>query len=191
MSFSNVNIGNVSWPSLYNPVIELRRSNLGAPVQPGGSYLQQPDDIFRFTLYWTLIFHIPFYILAGFYAFFNFLFPPARSTNNSFTLLPPVTRANNTLSTPSPTRRAQQEWTKPPRINVRRSRLTFALLVLFVFLGSSLVSAVMGAAVVGFALAGVYRAGGFYMSTWVPFVWAVIQGLITLLGIWPSIINII
>jgi len=69
--------------------------------------------------------------------------------------------------------------------------LTFALLVLLTFLSLSLVSAVVGAAVVGFVLAGVYKAGGFYMSTWIPFIWAVIQGLVGLLGIWPSIIDII
>ncbi|KIJ65286.1 hypothetical protein HYDPIDRAFT_111203 [Hydnomerulius pinastri MD-312] len=184
ISFSEIHINNVSWPSLYNPIIELSKAGFNSPVQPGGSYLQKPNEIFQFTLYWTLIFHIPFYILAGTYAFFNFLFPPARPTNNSFLLFSPLP---SRLSPSAPL----DEWTKPPRINARRSRLTFALLVLLAFLSFGLISAVMGAAVVGFVLAGVYKAGGFYMSTWVPFTWAVIQGLIALLGIWPSIIDII
>ncbi|KIK73379.1 hypothetical protein PAXRUDRAFT_61600, partial [Paxillus rubicundulus Ve08.2h10] len=171
------------WPSLYNPVIEVGRSGFGLATQPGGSYLQQPDDIFRFTLYWSLIFHIPFNFIAGTYAFLNFLFPPARPTNGFPLLSPSLTRVS-----PSP---SPQEWPKPPRVNARRSRLTFALLVLLTFLSLSLISAVVGAAVVGFVLAGVYKAGGFYMSTWIPFVWAVIQSLVGLLGIWPSVIDII
>ncbi|KIJ12066.1 hypothetical protein PAXINDRAFT_83464 [Paxillus involutus ATCC 200175] len=181
VQLSNLNV--VQWPSLYNPVIEVDRDGFGLATQPGGSYLQQPDDIFRFTLYWSLIFHIPFNFIAGTYAFFNFLFPPARPTNDFPLLSPPLTRVETSAS--------PQEWPKPPRVNARRSRLTFALLVLLTFLSLSLVSAVVGAAVVGFVLAGVYKAGGFYMSTWIPFIWAVIQGLVALLGIWPSIIDII
>jgi hypothetical protein len=215
VQLSNLNV--VQWPSLYNPVIEVDRDGFGLATQPGGSYLQQPDgiiiplilgiktnspsttDIFRFTLYWSLIFHIPFNFIAGTYAFFNFLFPPARPTNDFPLLSPSLTRVETSAS--------PQEWPKPPRVNARRSRLTFALLVLLTFLSLSLVSAVVGAAVVGFVLAGVYKAGGFYMSTcvflsflpvlafvcellgtyscccrWIPFIWAVIQGLVALLG---------
>ena len=36
----NVNVNVVSWPSLYNPIIELSTSR--DPVQPGGSYLVNP-----------------------------------------------------------------------------------------------------------------------------------------------------
>lgn len=176
------NVTAVSWPSLYNPAIELSMSR--EPVRPGGSYLVNPDDIFRFTLYWTLIFHIPFYAICGIYAFLNFAFPPSRRS----TRLPLET---SPLIPLSPNSNQTEQWIKRPRPNVRRSRLTFALLVILAFLFLSLTGAVMGAAVVGFVLAGVYKAGGFYMSTWVPFVWAVIQSLVGLLAIWPSIINII
>ena len=35
-------------------------------------------DIFRFTLYWTLIFHIPPFILVGMHTFLNVMFLPTR-----------------------------------------------------------------------------------------------------------------
>lgn len=178
-----INVTAVSWPSLYDPTIEL---SVGfGPVQQGGSYLVNPDDIFRFTLYWTLIFHIPFYAICGTFAFLNFACPPSRRSIATFSL---ETSPHIPLS-PEPNQ--TEQWIKRPRPNVRRSRLTFALLVILAFLFLSLAGAVMGAAVVGFVLAGVYKTGGFYMSTWVPFVWAVIQSLVGLLAIWPSIINII
>ena len=98
-----------------------------------------------------------------------------------------------------------------PRLNVRRTRLTFALVVFFAFVVLSFFSAVSGAAIMGFVIAGVYKAGGFWVSTcvfllvtyilpifvlstfpstawltseyrWVPFIWAVIHGLVGLLG---------
>ncbi|KAG2127935.1 uncharacterized protein EDB93DRAFT_1243620 [Suillus bovinus] len=183
-----LNITAVSWPSLYNPAIELSVCPSHGPllpIQPGGYYLVNPDDIFRFTLYWTLIFHIPFYAICGIYAFLNFAFPPSRRSITTFPLEP-------SPHIPfSPDSNQTEQWIKRPRPNVRRSRLTFALLVILAFLFLSLTGAVMGAAVVGFVLAGVYKAGGFYMSTWVPFVWAVIQSLVGLLAIWPSVITII
>ncbi|KAF9244187.1 hypothetical protein BU15DRAFT_42427 [Melanogaster broomeanus] len=180
---SQVRVNNVSWPSLYNPVIEVG-SELSSPVQPGAYYLQLPEDIFRFTLYWNLIFHLPFGFLAGTYAFFNFLFPPARPISDSVPLFP-SSLASHPPSAPP------QEWTRPLRLNAGRSRLTFALLVFVAFLSLSLLSAVVGAAIIGFVLAGVYTACGFYMSTWIPFIWAVIHSLVALLGIWPSVIDII
>ena len=87
-----------------------------------------------------------------------------------------------------------------PRLNVRRTRLTFALVIFFSFVLLSIFSAVAGAAIMGFVIAGVYKAGGFWVSTyvflvsfpssaklmserrWVPFIWAVIHALVGLLG---------
>ncbi|KAF8142143.1 hypothetical protein EV363DRAFT_1150841 [Boletus edulis] len=209
---------NISWPSLYSPGKEV--GFIGPPIRPGGYYLSDPDDVFKFTLYWTLIFHLPFNFVAGMYAFCNFLFPPAKSVKDSMVLAPPVRVHAHSLSEsqshahsrsssqphsrshsqtqPLPQSQTQarasapiDEWLKPPRLNPLRSRWTFALLVLLAFLVISLLSAVVGAAVLAFVIVGVYRAGGFYMSTWIPFIWAVIQSLIALLEIWPSVIDII
>lgn len=47
----------------------------------------------------------------------------------------------------------------------RRSRLAFALLVLLTFLVLSVAGAVVGAAVLGFTVTGLYQAAEFNMST--------------------------
>ena len=247
----SVRFNNISWPSLYSPAIEVGFSS--PPTRPGGYYLTEPDgttsppfeiprrltnpisDIFTFTLYWTLIFHLPFNFVAGIYAFFNFLFPPARTVRNSIALVSSPrphlqshsrdqslshsfsqpqsqshsrsqsqtqAQAHTQIQTQAQLPAPAEEWLKPPRLNPRRSRWTFALLVFFAFLVISLLSAVVGAAVLAFVIVGVYRGGGFYVSTcvlfpsfcfvppgagyrwptrWIPFIWAVIQSLIALL----------
>jgi hypothetical protein len=196
---SSAQFNNFSWPSLYGPAKEV--GFLSPPDRPGGYYLSDPDDVFKFTLYWTLIFHLPFNFIAGIYAFFNFLFPPARSVRDRIVLVSPPAHLHShshSLSSHSHSQTQAQpqpppvdEWPKPPRLNACRSRWTFALLVLFSFLCISLVSAVVGAAVIAFVLVWVYQSGGFYMSTWIPFIWAVMQSLIALLEIWPSVVDII
>ncbi|KAN0088948.1 hypothetical protein V8E55_006005 [Tylopilus felleus] len=179
----SVQYNNFSWPSLYSPGKEV--GFVGPPIRPGGYYLSEPDDIFKFTLYWTLIFHLPFNLIAGTYAFFNFFFPPARTVRD------PIVLTQTQTEQPGPGPAPTDVWLKPPRLNARRSRWTFALLVLLTFLVVGLLSAVVGAAVLACVILGVYRAGGFYVSTWIPFIWAVIQSLVALLGIWPSVIDII
>lgn len=215
MQLFDVNVGNVSWPSLYNPIIDLIGGDNAPPVEPGGKYLTQADDIFRFTLYWTLIFHVPLYVLVGTYAFFNVLFPPARgrlrrsrfrtlartgvsSEGESVPMNPlPNLHPNSAYMTAPPASHPSAETlsTSPRRVgkrlNAGRTRLMFALIIFLSFVGLGIVSAVAGAAVMGFVIAGVYKAGGFWVSTWVPFVWAVIHALVGLLGIWPSVIEII
>lgn len=53
----------------------------------------------------------------------------------------------------------------PPRTNPHRTRATFATLILFTYLASGLLGAVLSAAVLGYVLAGLYSAGNFHMST--------------------------
>ncbi|PAV19976.1 integral membrane [Pyrrhoderma noxium] len=65
-----------SWPSLYNPAVDLIPVAHEAAVQPRGVYLYNVDDIFRFTFYWTLIFYIPVFVLCGIIAFINIAFAP-------------------------------------------------------------------------------------------------------------------
>lgn len=198
---SSAQFNNFSWPSLYSPAKEVGFNS--PPDRPGGYYLTDPDgsspplsnalgtdpttDVFKFTLYWTLIFHLPFNFIAGIYAFFNFLFPPVRSVRDPVVLMSPPAHLHShsrslsqsfshshsrshsqTQAQPQPP--PVDEWPKPPRVNACRSRWTFALLVLFSFLCISLVSAVVGAAVLAFVLVWVYQSGGFYMSTCVPVV---------------------
>lgn len=51
------------------------------------------------------------------------------------------------------------------RHNERRSRLTFAIIVAFVFAICAVGGAVLGSAVLGYVMAGLFRAAGFHMST--------------------------
>lgn len=44
------------------------------------------------------------------------------------------------------------------------------------------VEALMAGSVVGLLLGAVYKAGGFRMSTWIPFIWAVINALVLILS---------
>ncbi|KAF7317638.1 hypothetical protein MKEN_00851300 [Mycena kentingensis (nom. inval.)] len=72
-----------SWPSLYNPGIELLNIEHRDPIQPRGHYLAHSGDIFRFTLYWTLVFYTPVFLLCGLYAFLNLTFPPTHRKRRS------------------------------------------------------------------------------------------------------------
>ncbi|KAG9223977.1 hypothetical protein CCMSSC00406_0004407 [Pleurotus cornucopiae] len=180
-----------SWPSLYNPAGEINPNS-----EASGIYIFDSNEVFRFTLIWNLVLYTPIFVVCGVYAFLNLSFPPSRgnsiaeddSHSTSYPLSP--------LSPISPSYRTsllkqQQATVKPPKPNERRSRLTFALLVLLAFITLSVAGAVIGAAVVGYILAGLFNAGNFNMSTWVPFLWVVIQILIGLLSLQSSIIDII
>ena len=145
-------------------------------------------DIFRFTLYWTLIFHIPPYILVGIYAFLNVLFPPTRrqvadwaekgndaddagrgGEHIPLESLHPHDAAHDMPAFQRSSMPSLHHGDGPresrPRLNVRRTRLTFALVIFFSFVLLSIFSAVAGAAIMGFVIAGVYKAGGFWVST--------------------------
>ncbi|KIK52915.1 hypothetical protein GYMLUDRAFT_207788 [Collybiopsis luxurians FD-317 M1] len=249
-------VTNPSWPSLYNPRSELFSIQHHNPISPNGFYLVDSGDVFRFTLYWTLVFYIPVFVIFGLYAFFNLSFPPAKTNGrknglrashqhdeteddygdereegilmtprpsrtlpngyetlrSDITSLPssphfrsptsashPILLSPSTpaglLYPPSPTtrisRNPRQRNKKRKLKNERRSRVTFALLVLLSFLLLSLIGAVISSAIVGYVLTGLYRAGKFYMSTWVPFLWAAISVMVGMLNVWPSVINII
>lgn len=139
-------------------------------------------DVFRFTLYWTLIFYIPLYILCGTYAFLNLAFPPFHAPLKS--RKPKAIRADSGPSYRSvegrddiPMRRydrqlgpdTQSQAPAPSRSrakqNETRSRLTFALLVLFVFAVAALAGAVVGSAIIGYVMAGLFKASKYNMST--------------------------
>ncbi|GFZ49772.1 hypothetical protein JCM24511_07175 [Saitozyma sp. JCM 24511] len=53
------------------------------------------------------------------------------------------------------------------------------------------VISLVSATVVGFALAAVYSAGGFVMSTWVPFLWALIQVLVLIISSYSTLTAIL
>jgi len=198
-----------SWPSLYDPAIELKAIANHSPTQPGGHYLHNPNDIFRFTFFWTLIVYFPCFALCGIYAFLNiafapkpehFLYSPPHSDQLVETIpLTEVTSPTTAVHEPESGLEAQQQSARPrtpsrrtpPKVNPQRTRAVFALIVLFVYLVSGLLGSVVGSAVIGYLLAALYKAGKFNMSTWIPPIFAFIQALVCLLGVYPSVIEIL
>ena len=154
-------------------------------------------DIFRFTLYWTLIFHTPIFFFCGLYAFWNYVFPPSprppsplQTLDSSYQLSPMAPKSAVSLIRPSRLHKPKE----------RRSRLAFAVIVLMTFVVLSVAGAVMSSAILGFIAAGLYKVADFNMSTcvihatyllytcltlnilsWVPFLLAVLQVVIGLL----------
>ncbi|CCM02612.1 uncharacterized protein FIBRA_04715 [Fibroporia radiculosa] len=93
------------------------------------------------------------------------------------------------------------------KLNEKRSWVTFVLLVFLAFAIFSVVGAVIGSAVISYVLAVPFKVGDFNMFTSVPPIdptqyglilfqtdrvsWRVLQTLVGLLGLWPSIVDII
>ncbi|CAO3675191.1 unnamed protein product [Rhizopus microsporus] len=135
-----------SWPSLY------------WPFQPGYNPLVMVadkehslyyiNDIWRFTMIWSLLFSLVVYLPAGVWAFMMF----AKSrTLNWYTLM----------------------------------------MIPFLFvIGGAIASFVIGS-IIGVAIAIVYNAGFFVMSTWIPFLWALIHILIVIIGSYSTITAIL
>ncbi|KAK0237205.1 hypothetical protein EDD85DRAFT_836652 [Armillaria nabsnona] len=166
------------WPSLYNPNLEFFAIQHNPPRQPGATYLYHYNDIFSFTLYWTLIFYTPVFVFCGALAFLNVSFPP----KHAYEPLP------SSEEYPLVSLKLQPRGRKP---NERRSRATFALIVFLTFLAISVIGAVFGSTIMSLVVFGLFKAGKYNMSTWVPFVSAAIQVLVGLLNAWPSVFYII
>jgi len=126
-------------------------------------------DVFRFTLYWTLIFYTPLFLLCGSYAFWNYAFPPSAMLPRSKGAKEPAYQLSRMLPASSqPVAKAQPaQPTTHPKMNERRSRATFALIVLLTFLTLSVAGAVVASAILGFVAYGLYKSANFNMSTFV------------------------
>lgn len=141
-------------------------------------------DVFRFTLYWTFVLNIPAFVLCGTYAFLNLSFAPRRPLRKGQKrpLLSHVgsSRRSAAESDSIPLRRYERQVfgasvrvrsqfrlpsRSPAKQNEGRSRLTFALLVLLWFATFALGGAVIGSAVIGYVLAGLFKVAQYNMST--------------------------
>ncbi|KAI0346924.1 hypothetical protein BDW22DRAFT_473146 [Trametopsis cervina] len=190
-----------SWPSLYNIFKEIQPIANRLPVQPGAFYLEDASDVYKFTLYWTLVFYMPAFMLCGTYAFVNLAFTPESRvrrylflSSSRYSAVP--TRSDIPLrhyrNKPDQLTADQSLAVgRSRRPNARRSRVTFALLVLFTFTCCAVGGAVVGSAVLGYVMAGVFKAANYHMSTWIPLLLALIQTLVGFLGVWPSVVDII
>ncbi|CEG64087.1 hypothetical protein RMATCC62417_01123 [Rhizopus microsporus] len=135
-----------SWPSLYWPF--QRGYNPLVMVADKEHSLYYINDIWRFTMIWSLLFSLVVYLPAGVWAFMMF----AKSrTLNWYTLM----------------------------------------MIPFLFvIGGAIASFVIGS-IIGVAIAIVYNAGFFVMSTWIPFLWALIHILIVIIGSYSTITAIL
>ncbi|KAG0259272.1 hypothetical protein DFQ27_004179 [Actinomortierella ambigua] len=125
-----------SWPSLYWPVTD----PLGH-----GIFMYYPRDIWLFTTYWTLLFIMSIYTVAGIWAAIVFA----------------------------------------------RRRYKWALILPLVFMVIGAGIAFVSGSLVGFAIAAIYNAGFYRMSTWVPFLWGLIQALVVIMGSYSTVTTIL
>ncbi|KAF9050766.1 hypothetical protein BDZ89DRAFT_940299 [Hymenopellis radicata] len=155
------------------PGVELIDIEHHPAEQSRGVYLHRYGDIFSFTLYWTLVLYTPIYFMCAGLAFYNVTFPGRKRNHDG------------------------GEWwemqllSRPRKTNERRSRLTFALIMLLVFLAMCVLGALVGSTITSVMMLALWRSGHYSMSTWIPFLAALMQVLVGLMSAWPSVINII
>jgi hypothetical protein len=131
-----------------------------------------------------LIFLSLFFLITGGIASFNIIYPPQRDNTNGISStrnrasqpalhshsaipLTPLTcaRSPDPLLPEAPEMADTEERRVPPRKNVRRSRITYALFTLLAFLVTVLAASFFWSAVIGYVLWAVFKAGDFNIST--------------------------
>jgi hypothetical protein len=132
------------WPSLYWPI-------RAAPSAP--AYLYYTTDIWRFTLYWTLLQY-------GAVHFFASVWAVLMQLRSAVTL-----RHKDYAASTSVKQTLGWVWVVP---------------VIYCVVGG--IEALLAGSVVGLVLGAVYSAGYYKMSTWMPFLWGQVSVLVIILG---------
>lgn len=147
------------FPSLYWPF----------DAAPGvAKYLYSLEDIWRYTLYWTLITIPTAHIVVSVWAVlmqFSTAFQRHRflhQTDEGARL----SKKNRKLLGEKPL----QECT------------TWVWLVPILYIVVGGIEAILAGSLVGLILGAVYNAGYFRMSTWTPFIWSIVNMLVLILG---------
>ncbi|WRT69821.1 uncharacterized protein IL334_006812 [Kwoniella shivajii] len=180
-----------SFPSLYIPTIH-------STISQRGVFLYEAEAIWHFTLYWTLILIGSLFLICSILASTTILLnitkyrdkppdPPNKLSNGNQTgngntniQIHSSNKSNNILEQ---IKKRKRKSKKPPLWPI-------FILPMIVCLLASTISLISGT-VVGFALAAIYSAGGFSMSTWVPFLWALIQALVLVISSYSTLTSIL
>ena len=142
------------FPSLYWPI----RASVGTP-----KYLYSSTDIWRFTLYWTLITIGTAHFLVALWAV---LMQFVSAHRQHIYLSSPAGKAlspkNRKLIGENPFRETAS-W-------------VWAIPLLYLFVGG--IEALASGSLVGGILGAVYNAGYFKMATWTPLMWGIVNMLV-------------
>ncbi|WOO82165.1 putative protein [Vanrija pseudolonga] len=176
------------FPSLYAP-------SIASTIQQRGYFLHNAEAIWRFTFYWTLILFLGTFLACAALASANIIlsravFAPGheKDKGGDEVEMRPVSSggglfARAASAASSVVRRRQRTRRRPPLYLVLIIPLLMGAIAAFV--------ALVSGTVVGFALAAVYSSGGFSMSTWVPFMWALIQVVVLIISSYSSLTRIL
>lgn len=133
-----------SFPSLYWPL---------NPSPDDPQYLYYQSDIWRFTLYWTLLTYAAVHLSASLWAV--------------------LMQLRSALATKT------KPLGEPNRI---RQTLIWVWMIPAVYLFVAGIEAVFAGSAVGLILGAVYNAGYFSMSTWTPLLWGLLNVLVLILS---------
>lgn len=157
-------------------------------VRPTPSSPLTDAAIWRFTFYWTLILFLGTFLACAALASANIIlsravFAPGhdKDKRGEEVEMRPISSSSGgglfaraASAASSVVRRRQRTRRRPPLYLVLIIPLLMGAIAAFV--------ALVSGTVVGFALAAVYSSGGFSMSTWVPFMWALIQVVVLIIS---------
>lgn len=147
------------FPSLYWPF----------SAAPGeAKYLDSVHDVWRFTLYWTLITVSGAHVLVAAWAILmHFVSAYQRRAY---------------LRDPRIARKLSSKSKKLLGEHPVRDTFTYVWIILAVYMAIGAMEAFIAGSIVGGILGALYDAGYFRMSTWTPFIWGLINMLVLIVA---------